>query len=457
MSNKPNSLEDLFANALLKESASKLQEVVKDKIENIQTDLLERVSKLSERVDSKIDILESKIVNTPLTVNIGTIEKPKNILTHKCFDTVIKVLQSAKRINKNITLVGPAASGKSSLCSQIAETLKLQFYPMSVGLQTTKSDLLGFINAKGDYITTPVRQAYENGGVLLLDEFDATHAGVVTILNSMLANDFCSFPDKIVNKHKDFVCFVACNTYGKGGSIDYIGRNRLDGATLDRFICIEVDYDSTLESSLTNNSEWLNVINKMRRNINEFGLKVIISPKASMQGADLLEAGFPIEEVLDMCIYKGLNSDTKNKLIKDIDLGIFNKSKTLKSNNNNTKKSSSLHNNRRIEVEIDFDAGIYSVKGISEDIIIEKDVDWDSRYTIYISSGNNWCAGLHNRDLYLNHGKNLYFSNGLPKTDDILQFINELEVHSSEVKLDGEDSISFAISYRGIQRVFYIG
>lgn len=108
MSNGKDKLEELFASALLKESTGKLQEIVKNKIDNIQNDLLDRISKLSNNVDSRVDLLESKIENTPLSINIGTIEKPKNILTHKCFDKVVKVLQSAKRINKNIMLVGPA-------------------------------------------------------------------------------------------------------------------------------------------------------------------------------------------------------------------------------------------------------------------------------------------------------------------------------------------------------------
>lgn len=452
MSNGKDKLEELFASALLKESTGKLQEIVKNKIDNIQNDLLDRISKLSNNVDSRVDLLESKIENTPLSINIGTIEKPKNILTHKCFDKVVKVLQSAKRINKNIMLVGPAGGGKSSLCSQVAEVLKLQFYPMSVGLQTTKSDLLGFINAKGDYITSPVREAYEKGGVLLLDEFDATHAGVVTILNSMLANDFCSFPDKIVNKHKDFICFVACNTYGKGGSIDYVGRNRLDGATLDRFICIDVDYDKLLENQLTNNKEWLNIIEKMRKNISEFGLKIIISPRASMQGADLLEAGFPIEEVLDMCIYKGLNSDSKNKLVKDIDFGIFNK----KNKSNNTSKKPFKVKSNQGKIIIDFNYNSYTVSGISEDITIIRETDWEGTHDINISTGNTWLAGLTATDLYLNFGKNLNFSNPCnPK--DIRNFITSLDLYSNQVKLDTDDTVEITVVYEDVEYKYYWG
>ena len=440
------SLEDLFASVLLKESSEKIKKIVEERIKQMESKALDRISAISESIDSKVSILESKTQNKPLSINIGTVEKPKNIITHSCFDKLIKVLQSAKRINKNIMLVGPAGSGKSSLCGQIAEVLKLQFYPMSVGLQTTKSDLLGFINAKGDYITSPIRQAYENGGVLLLDEFDATHAGVVTILNSMLANDFCSFPDKIITKHPDFICFVACNTYGKGGSIDYVGRNRLDGATLDRFVCINVDYDNTLEKQLTSNDKWLKMIQDMRKNIETFGLKIIISPRASMQGADLLEAGFELEEVLEMCVYKGLNSDTKNKLMKDIDFKDVKKANKIFKPKN--KKDI-------VEINIDFDNGEYNVKGLDKDISIIGCTDWDSVISIYIACGQQWASGLVENSLYLNSGSDKMYKR--PCNHSINKLINELNEHSNNVTVENDVIIDLNIIHNGVRTEHRLG
>ena len=173
---------------------------------------------------------------------------------------------------------------------------------------------MGFINAAGVYVSSPIRKAYENGGVLLLDEFDAAHAGVVTILNSLLANGEVSFPDKTVQKNEKFVCICACNTYGKGANIDYIGRNRLDGATLDRFIVLDVDYDKDLEKLLTRNDKWHKVVSEIRDNIQKQGIKMIVSPRASMDGADLLDAGFEPERVLDMVIFKGCGMIFPKKL-----------------------------------------------------------------------------------------------------------------------------------------------
>lgn len=311
-----NQMLDLLMGSLSNEAkkfATEEIEKIKEKVEDDLKKMKDDASKLKEELDRVLS-------DCPTVITVGTVESPKKELTHSCFDTVVKVLASARRKEKNIMLVGGAGGGKTHLVSQIAESLKLPFYPLSVGLQTTKSDLLGFINATGQYMPSCVRLAYENGGVLLLDEFDSAHAGVVTILNGLLANGHCSFPDKVVNKHKDFVCLVACNTYGTGANLDYIGRNRLDGATLDRFVVVDVDYDKKLEKRLTGNKEWYSIVNKIRKNAEDNGIKIIISPRACMDGADLIDGGFSVKEVIDMTIFKGCNEDIRTKLLKGVSL-----------------------------------------------------------------------------------------------------------------------------------------
>ena len=59
---------------------------------------------------------------------------------------------------------------------------------------------------------------------------------------------------------------------------------------------------------------------KIRKNINELGIKLIVSPRASMDGADLLEAGFSLNEVLEMTVLKGSDKDIRGKVLKGINL-----------------------------------------------------------------------------------------------------------------------------------------
>ena len=438
--------EQKIIDTFLKENGVQIQEAVCRELNNIESSLKKKIVDVNEKIDKKLNALEEKVEETPKIYNFGSIEKPTNKIVHSAFEKVIKILSAQKRIDKNIMLVGECASGKSSLCKDVAEYLKLPFYPMSVGLQTTKSDLLGFINVHGEYITTPVRQAFENGGVLLLDEFDATHAGVVTILNSMLANGVCSFPDKIVKKHENFICLVACNTYGKGGSLEYIGRNRLDMATLDRFITVQVDYDEYLEDQLTNNSAWTKIIRLMRKNIKTHGLKMVVSPRASLQGADLLEAGFDIEDVINMCIIKGANADVKNKLLKNIDLAHF--SREVKKE----PKKSKVNANKPAKIKIDFDAGTYSVSNLVDDTAITASVDWDGIFTIYIGLNYNWDPALKATEIYLNSGTGKIV---LPNDAKIItNFITNLEDFSHTLS-SLEQDIEFDITFKNTSKKIF--
>lgn len=301
-SKKLEELQQLYANEIFKQIA-----------DGIETEAHNIINELKNKIDVEYNAITN---DKPLLINIGNVEKPKKKIVHSAFTDIIKVLQSQKAVRKNIMLVGEAGSGKTQLASDVAEAMNLQFYPMSVGLQTTKSDLLGFINAYGNYITTPLREAFEKGGVLLLDEFDATHAGVVTIINSLLANGHCSFPDKVVTAHPQFVCIVACNTYGDGGTFNYIGRNKLDAATLDRFITIKVGYDNKLEAKLTDNPILREKFNRMRELCNSKKLNVVLSTRALLNCQDLMHAGYDMKDALQMCVFKGLDEDTKIMLME---------------------------------------------------------------------------------------------------------------------------------------------
>lgn len=400
--------------ALLGDIVDDIKKGADTKLADLEKTITEKVDSMRTRMDEALSALDGLLTNKPLVVNLGTVQEPKNQIVHSSFSKIIKVLGAAKRKEKNIMLVGGAGGGKTHLVKQIAESLNLKFYPMSVGLQTTKSDLLGFINANGVYMPSVIRHAYENGGVLLLDEFDAAHAGVVTILNSLLANGHASFPDKVIEKNKDFVCICACNTYGRGANVDYVGRNRLDGATLDRFIVINVDYDENLESSLTDNEQWFGVVKKIRQNIQDQGIKMIVSPRASMDGADLLDAGFGIAEVVDMVILKGVDEDTKQKVLRYVDFDKFTSTpKPVKKTKTKTKGacvvdvSSPKHvDDEYLNIQVNFDNKTYKVNSseYTSGTVLNRDnfggsscVTIDGGYTTFLSGNALYIKGTEGK------------------------------------------------------------
>ncbi len=202
-------------------------------------------------LEEKLKLLEDKLTKTiqeknPTLVRIefkvNDQEPVKVSQQHYKFPLVMKVISCSL----NVALYGPAGTGKSYMGKKISEILDKDFYTISFNALSSKADILGFIDAKGKYHPSIFRKAFEKGGVFLADEFDACNAGVATIMNSAIANGFCTFADSTtIDVHKDFVFIAAMNTPGTGGNYQYTSRNRLDAATLDRFFTLSGYFVST--------------------------------------------------------------------------------------------------------------------------------------------------------------------------------------------------------------------
>lgn len=230
--------------------------------------------------------------------------------THSAVDTVIKILNSANRKGKNIWLYGECGNGKSQLVQNVADKMALDFYTMSLSSQTTAFKLTGFLDANSNYKPTPLRLAYENGGLICLEECDTVNSGVLVEINNILSQDIYSFPDKTVAKHKDFKLICCANSNGKNSDIKYTKSQQMDASIIDRFVFLKVEFEEELAKALTNNDSWFDRVMKFRKVINEVcGDDIVIGMRAMIDGADLLEAGFSQAEVEDMVIYKGIDED----------------------------------------------------------------------------------------------------------------------------------------------------
>lgn len=226
-------------------------------------------------------------------------------------------------------LVGPAGTGKSTIAENASQALGLDFYSKSCSSQATESSLLGYMSATGDYVGTGFRTAFEKGGVYLLDEVDNGNANVLTVLNSALANTFMAFPDGMVKRHENFVLVATANTFGHGATAEYVGRNPLDAAFLDRFASVVIGYDNDIEQAMLNSvgldptlsAKWLNIVRMARQNAENYGLRVVVSPRATVHGAKLLKGdAYSIKEVVDAVILKGAKPDVADKVMMGVAL-----------------------------------------------------------------------------------------------------------------------------------------
>lgn len=268
-----------------------------------------KLSKTIKVLKTKVDSLNHKVlyvttINNDNKVDLGAV--------HKSFPTLLKILQQ----KMNVYMCGPAGSGKTTAAEMCAKALNVQFY--FTGAIANEYKLTGFIDAKGKIVSTEFRKAYEEGGLFLFDEIDASFPQAVLAFNAALANDYMDFPDKRVKKHENFYCIAAANTIGMGADRQYVGRNQLDAASLDRFVFLDWQYDENLEDELASNKTWTDKVQKIRRIVNEKKIRLVVSPRASIKGSQLLAAGFSESEVEEMVLWKGIDEATKNSIKKSL-------------------------------------------------------------------------------------------------------------------------------------------
>lgn len=255
-----------------------------------------------------LEELNSRRVNSlEIKSPAGTakIEKP-----HYKLADLVKIVSAGL----HVWVVGPAGSGKTTAAEQTAEILKSAFYCQSVSQQTPVSALTGYMDANSHFVETAFYRAYSGGGVFVLDEADAGNANVLATLNAAVANGVCSFPCGMVKRHENFRLIACANTFGLGADRKYVGRAPIDAATLDRFAFFEFPYDEKLEREVAGNDDWVSKVQAVRKKAGELKVDAVISPRASIQGARLLAAGFKESSVEQMVLWRGMTKDTISKL-----------------------------------------------------------------------------------------------------------------------------------------------
>ena len=274
----------------------------------VTEEVTEQMREVMENAQSQIAEMEK-----PVRIELSTESDPEPVeiagVFHKALPEILEWLQAGI----NCMMVGPAGSGKTHLAAQVADMLGRKFGFTSALLQ--KYELLGYCDANGTYHRTAFRDAFEHGHVYLWDEFDASNPQATVSFNASLENPWSDFPDGIVQRHDDFIAIAAANTYGHGANRQYVGRNALDGATLDRFAVVEMGYDNALEAALSNNDIWVAKIQKWRDAVQELGIRHIISMRASVKGAKMLRRdNLSEQQIASALVFKGLDSAQQEKI-----------------------------------------------------------------------------------------------------------------------------------------------
>jgi cobaltochelatase CobS len=268
-----------------------------------------------------IESLKSVLINRNI-MNVVEMDetRKKKLSEHAVFHDKYKMLKSILQADVIPMVVGPAGSGKSHAIEQIALELGLSFY-MANRIQNT-FELVGFVNAGGEYVTTQFYEAFTKGGLFFFDEVDASSPEALVTINAAVAQGYMAFPGHAnnVTMHKEFKVVVAGNTYGTGATLQYTGRNKLDAATLDRFMIIEWNYDRKLESLLVKDKDLLAICWALR----EVSVKhedVIISTRGIISAEKIIlqEKKSKTMEQVDVFKLKFFPTTKKEKLKKIIE------------------------------------------------------------------------------------------------------------------------------------------
>lgn len=244
--------------------------------------------------------------------------RPIEGTTHRKVADVLLDLSAGE----HVMMVGPAGTGKSTIAEQCAEALSLPFYGISCSPMMPASQLLGYMQAEGDYVRSVYREAFEHGGLFHFDEIDNCHPSVLAVINASLANGTMAFPDGMVKRHADFKCVASANTYGKGADRAYVGRQAIDAATLDRFTIETIEIDDALEYALCmatglepgDVGRVLTTVRKYRANAEAKRMTVVVSPRASVGMCRLLAAGKSWDDAVEARIRRGMSDADWAKL-----------------------------------------------------------------------------------------------------------------------------------------------
>ena len=312
---------------LVKELDSEVQKQILEKIKNaLETHNLE------ERIDSQLeDALDNKLeetLNNKLEEYTNKIQMPvthiiklKDIVLgqtsggyyHEKFEQLLTQVQ----LDEPIMLIGPAGSGKNVCISQVAEALGQHMYYTNNASNEFK--LTGFIDAGGNYRDTEFYKAFKNGGIFFLDEIDNSDPSALIVINSALANGYMAFPHETIDRHPDFRIIAAANTWGKGADLEYVGRNALDAATLDRFDNIFFDYDTKLEQALYPSDEVLEFMWSFRNAVYQSKIPHIVSTRGIGKVYKKEINEIPVEDILTSNVVKNLGQDDVNTIIGNME------------------------------------------------------------------------------------------------------------------------------------------
>jgi len=183
----------------------------------------------------------------------------KNYFKPDNFDLIASVVKTGA----HVLIKGPAGSGKTMLCAQIAAAFEIPFFCFSC----SEGMKYGHVYGADELYTDPTTQQtvsrfklsrlmeeIQKPGLILMDEMFALEPGLLMGLNGLFEPSTRQIETKggLVAMHKDCLIMAATNTDGRNLDRSHIGAKKVDGSSLDRFVTFYFGYSEQAEKGILN-------------------------------------------------------------------------------------------------------------------------------------------------------------------------------------------------------------
>ena len=205
-----------------------------------------------------------------------------------------------------IALVGPAGNGKTTTAEAVLAARGYTYLVIDANEYLEPADLVGamtFDPQVGEvWRDGPVTRAFRAGQAILINEFDALNPRAAMCLQSVMQSGpgrYVTTPgapdhDRITPTG-DCPLILTMNTYGTGATRQYVGRNTLDAASLDRITLITTGYEN--DAAIIERSGYSRFTAQrlaawavpMRDKIDENALRVILSLRTLLRMAQMID------------------------------------------------------------------------------------------------------------------------------------------------------------------------
>lgn len=163
----------------------------------------------------------------------------------------LKLILSAIYSGKAVLLVGPPGTSKSSLLHALCRTLGLCLHFVEGNADLTASKLVGYFDPaavlQSGYVPENfnkgiLTRAMESGGILYIEDINRIPPDALNALVTVLSEGEIHIPRYgKIKAHNDFRVVASLSVFGS------VGPTKLSRAILDRFVKINLDYQSEEE------------------------------------------------------------------------------------------------------------------------------------------------------------------------------------------------------------------